>query len=1148
MKILNIYFKNINSLAGENRVEFDQPPLADAGVFAITGPNGAGKTSILDAITLGLYGETFKFDRPSSHVMTKHTAECFSEVVFAVGNRQFRSSWRVSRAQGDVDGELLAPQMRLIELNGSQALLGEQPHIVRDKIAEIIGLDFRRFTRSIMLAQGDFSAFLNALDNERLDILEKIISADIYTDFKNEVLSKAAQAQAELEELEAKMAALPLMEDEQLAAAQQDLADFKEQYAEYRDAKNSLKQQLDWLTKIEDIEERYAALKKAEQGAQKQVEKLRADLVSIEENQGVLDYQQAISEIDQKVAQIDQHQQNLASLSNESQQLQSRLQALGFDQQQVSSGMEGSVDQQQRRIEDLKTDLEQAQTARQAEMNRLLALQSQVDDKQSAHDPVLQWLREHESEKCLVDDFPKIGQLKSIREQLRGLHDKRKSFAKWSKTTTTSLGKNKATLTKLDKKISLLKQRLLRYENELEQLTQGKTPEEIMELRAEQYERVLLFKDLLNLAAANKKLESQDGAFRALFRKPEVDVDELREQFAALNNELARDQNISRALEKAVNNETLLKKYHLDRVLLVEGEPCPLCGALHHPYAEKPPRLEDSVRALADQQAKVQALQAKCDKLQQQINMADQKQEGYNKKQTQLTQIRSQWLSACTRLNAMRDDLHIGNFRLMKKMLKSEKTELKSLTALFNNYRHLQNRIDKVKSLIELRQASVQELSQSAQQLGEQWQNRPDELKDLDQHIEECEAQIKILSDKLTEQLAALALKVPAKGKEDALADRLNLRRQEYQTHQLRDKGLQNEIDQLQQKTTACQAKIDDLTQRTEHLTRQLRDEEVAGLHLALVEKQRLIVEVEKLIVPLTAQRDYLQQQLQQKIGDTDYKTLDRLREVLASVLSREQLERTLTSLEGEIERLGSDQNEAQAQLSAERAIELTDLDREEIMQQQRNLAEKMDIAGHEVARLEKMVREQKGLAQEQSRLSELLIQQQSVCSERDAEVTQLSSENGMIFRRRVQKLMADKLLATANHYLEKISGRYYLHQLENRQGLALEVEDTFRNNSRRLPKTLSGGEGFVVSLALALALSELAGNGRSVDSLFLDEGFGNLDEEALYLVVSTLKELQRQGKTVGVISHVKGVKDRIATQIEMSKNPNGTSGFVVVS
>jgi len=151
-----------------------------------------------------------------------------------------------------------------------------------------------------------------------------------------------------------------------------------------------------------------------------------------------------------------------------------------------------------------------------------------------------------------------------------------------------------------------------------------------------------------------------------------------------------------------------------------------------------------------------------------------------------------------------------------------------------------------------------------------------------------------------------------------------------------------------------------------------------------------------------------------------------------------------------------------------------------------------------------------------------------------------LESETGMVFRRRVQLRLAEQLLAKTNAILEKISGRYYLRFNPEVAGLALEIEDTFQNNARRLPKTLSGGESFIVSLALALGLSELANNNKSVDSLFIDEGFGNLDGDSLTLVLNTLENLRAYGKTVGVISHVDAVKKRIKIQVQMVKKPNG--------
>ena len=164
------------------------------------------------------------------------------------------------------------------------------------------------------------------------------------------------------------------------------------------------------------------------------------------------------------------------------------------------------------------------------------------------------------------------------------------------------------------------------------------------------------------------------------------------------------------------------------------------------------------------------------------------------------------------------------------------------------------------------------------------------------------------------------------------------------------------------------------------------------------------------------------------------------------------------------------------------------------------------------------------------------------------SDIQLIEDNNGVHFRRKVQNVMADKLLSQTNQVLEKISGRYYIRKGESEHGLALEIEDTKQHNVRRLPKTLSGGEGFVVSLALALGLAEMATNKYAVNSLFLDEGFGNLDAESLYLAMTTLESLKTHGKLVGVISHVEGVQKRIKTQIEMIKKPNGLSALKMVS
>jgi exonuclease SbcC len=146
-----------------------------------------------------------------------------------------------------------------------------------------------------------------------------------------------------------------------------------------------------------------------------------------------------------------------------------------------------------------------------------------------------------------------------------------------------------------------------------------------------------------------------------------------------------------------------------------------------------------------------------------------------------------------------------------------------------------------------------------------------------------------------------------------------------------------------------------------------------------------------------------------------------------------------------------------------------------------------------------------------------------------------IGSASGDKFRRFAQGLTLDNLVYLANKQLDRIHGRYLLKRKEE-QGLALTVLDTWQGDVERDTKTLSGGESFLVSLALALALSDLVSHKTSIDSLFLDEGFGTLDAETLDIALDALDNLNASGKMIGVISHIEAMKERIPTQLRVIK------------
>ncbi|MGZ8191662.1 MAG: SbcC/MukB-like Walker B domain-containing protein, partial [Methylococcaceae bacterium] len=600
------------------------------------------------------------------------------------------------------------------------------------------------------------------------------------------------------------------------------------------------------------------------------------------------------------------------------------------------------------------------------------------------------------------------------------------------------------------------------------------------------------------------------------------------------------EENIKLALDDAIFRESLLKKMLGDRKHLVDGKPCPLCGALQHPYAKHPPVIGNSLQALVDQQLKIKSLTTRIHNLELQITAAHKRTEKNQAIQTRRQQLSSQWLTLCNRLNIATQELDINNLKLMQQLLKTETDELKSIVSLATKYRSKNTNIENLKTAIDKNVATVEQLQISVQQLEADNQGRSQEQMDIETALANCQQEEKQLAEQISQQLTLLGEKMPAKGKEDELFDRLTVRRQDYHGYAFRRKNLTEELASLATKQLTSQAEITRCNQQLERLTSLLHSEESIGLHLALIEKQKLIVEKEQLLLQQEADVHLLQQALQEKLQATQFISLNELSNALEMIQNQPELEKQKMAVAQDIDNKKLELEKNSVLLESDLKLVEFSLNSEDIAIELIDISEKMAIAKLEAQRMEKLLIEQKLLQQDYDTVLSKLQQQEQQFQPDLAEAALIATETGMDFRRRVQARIADRLLSQTNTMLEKISGRYYLRQKPSEQGLALEIEDTFQNNVRRLPKTLSGGESFVVSLALALGLSELANSGKSVDSLFLDEGFGNLDADSLYTVISTLEGLQTHGKIVGVISHVEAVQKRFKAQLQVVKKPNG--------
>ena len=273
MKILSVRLQNLNSLRGEWLIDFRLPPFSDSTLFAITGPTGAGKTTLLDAICLALYHQTprLKPSPTSNELMTRHCSECLAEVEFEVAGKGYRAFWSQRRARGNSNGNLQPAKVELATLDGD--ILAEKNGDKLTLITDITGLDFDRFTKSMLLAQGGFAAFLNADANQRAELLEELTGTDIYGRISQQVYDDCREQKNQLELLQAKAGAVELLTPEQQQQLDDELQQLQQRMQQQKQQVAEQRQQLNWREQLDE-----AGL--AQQRAQQELQHALAETIS----------------------------------------------------------------------------------------------------------------------------------------------------------------------------------------------------------------------------------------------------------------------------------------------------------------------------------------------------------------------------------------------------------------------------------------------------------------------------------------------------------------------------------------------------------------------------------------------------------------------------------------------------------------------------------------------------------------------------------------------------------------------------------------------------------------------------------------------------------------------------------------------------
>lgn len=1146
MKILSLRLKNLNSLKGEWRIDFTQPPFTDNGLFAITGPTGAGKSTLLDAICLALYHETPRLKSISAsanEIMTRHTVDCLAEVEFEVKGEVYRAFWSQRRARDKVDGALQQPKVELAA--GDGRILSTQSNDKLKRIEAITGLDFPRFTKSMLLAQGGFAAFLNASANERAELLEELTGTDIYGQISQRVFEQAREAKQQLDQLKARADGMELLSQEQREAMQQEAARLDAQLAEVQRQHQSTQVQRQWRLDVAQAEQDAKAAEARLTDADTALQAAAADLRRLADSEPA----EALKPLHQRWQQAEaQCQQAAAELKalhaeQENRQVEQRR------QHQLAHALAGRIaEQAQQQWQQLKRESQQlddfcaAHPQRAALGERLGVWRQQFEQRQRLHDDIatqqkaLQQLGQEQAER----DRELIAQAAAV-----ATAEKAKTAADAALQTAQAEQNQRLagqTLAELRQHWQTGQAGLNRWQ-QLETLAQRRR-----ELAAQQTAQAA------QLQQGLVKIEAQDKALNA-----------LREQHKALQAQIADKQ-------KLLEQERRIQSLEAHRQRLQPGEACPLCGSPEHPAIAAYQALDVSATeaALKERQAALEALVVQGQKANAELAASratqTQWQTQLDKTVQQIANCQTEWAAQIAQIKTASplaaDDwqqaelLQAGRLAaeqatarlelLMKQAEQGEQALNRARQSSNDSAQALQtarNRIDLLKQAAQAGQVRQAEGQKSVQA-------RQLESGELDTR----------LSATLTEAGFALAALTTDP------AAWLREREGEWQAWQQTQRRRQQLGEALSRQQSLCenaQAQAELWAGRWQALLQTLGEAPASGdlfspgpeldpdiePGAALASCADEITRLAQDIAALQGRQIQLQTSLAQQ-----RKTLAEaaatwqaalaaspfadLAAFLAALLPAEERQR----LSGLKEQRQKAREQAEAVLKAAREKEKRLREQALTPTPLAELDSQLAALDTQRRTLSEQVGAQRALltSDEQRRQSQQLLFTQ--IGEQTAEVDIWQRLDGLIgsakgdkFRKFAQGLTLDHLLHLANRHLARLHGRYLLRRKATGE-LELDIVDSWQGEVTRDTRTLSGGESFLVSLALALALSDLVSHKTSIDSLFLDEGFGSLDGDTLEIALNALDTLNASGKMIGVISHVEGLKERIAAQIRVDK------------
>ena len=1146
MILQQLQIHNIASIE-DATIDFEAQPLADSEVFLITGKTGAGKSTLLDAICLALYASTPRLENTSMQgemrdneknikikdpvqLMRRNTGEAFVRLTFTGSNGvHYEAQWSVARARNKVTGKIQNKKWALRNLDTDFTYAKDKE--IREEIALAIGLDFKQFCRTTLLAQGEFTRFLNSKDDEKAEILEKITGVDAYSRIGAKIFEQTVEKKKIWEDSQQKIEGIQILNDEEIAQKNNQLQQLDEQSQQIKNTLEKEQKKLRWLQQEQDIRQRK--------------EQAKGDLANVK----------AIAESDET-----QQQEQTIALWNHTIEARAKM--------NEAASCAKTILQQEAQLQSLEQTFRQIQGAQSYELQQeqTIALSiKKIDDNLAQEAPKVHLYENAQTLNTLIESF-----LKNKKDAANNLQYANQIKKELNTQYQLKLEKSKTMLEECQKAYNQQVINVQEAEAELEQL-------HLPQLRQQQE----LLKTLLNdIQAAKDLLELlHEEQNRHVLSKENLvqlqnSIQEKEKQLQVLTQESHDAEIRKNALQLAYEKqrESINKWAKSIRMKLQIGDTCPVCqqrieSTLPHEdnidalviEAEKLYKdaeneynkiltsqnaLDADIKALKNSLANEQKVFAKCceslAKATQKAQEAAKKiPEGENETQTLATleKVSAQIAEAevkekeAKKLRTLRDQ-----------KLQEYEVQRNGMLAAQQKVDDTQHRIELVEAQISLQtkdsekaQNDIQTLIGEAEKLS--WKNDwHTMLTEFGKEVEDGAITYKMNTEK--QQKLAAELKQFEEGNKNlaAVLDAIIKLMPTWGTPSKEPLMLKRipkvltRASELQSQITAALQQMNAAKEKEEDTKKWLKEfmEKKQEMLKDFSDKEQEILLDENLLLQL----DTLQQ------SDIAEKTeaINRIKQQLVSKQTVwDELEKAYQLHTGEYEALFDEDEKISEEESLDTRISTSIASLEtqlsELGNQRGGIIRDLEIDRSNKAKVGSLLQEsaqKKADFEKWSRLNQLL-----------------GDATGNKFRRIAQSYVLASLIHSANGYMRTLSDRYILKVVPGT--FVISLEDAYQGYVSRAASTLSGGESFLVSLSLALALSDI-GTQLSVDTLFIDEGFGTLSGEPLQHAVNTLRSLHsKSGRHVGIISHVEELKERIPVQIRVNQEGNNSSSTIEI-